>query len=141
MITIDDKYFDCVRQFPLVEIDDDNYDQAVEMLASLMHRQLTAGECAYKKLLEHLIKEHEKPHADGLENIEPHELLAGLMELHGLNQTKLAEVLECRQSYISAMLRKDKPISDATAVKLGKYFAVNPNKFLRKIPFGAVLSL
>lgn len=136
MITVDDKYFDCVRQFPLVEIDDEGYDQAMEMLGSLMHRKLTPGECKCKKLLQHLIKEYEKPYADKLEDINPHELLAGLMELHGLNQTKLAQILECRQSYVSAILSKEKPISEETAIKLGKYFQVNPNRFRKKIPIG-----
>ncbi len=58
----------------------------------------------------------------------PHEVLQGLMEARGLNQSALQDVVH--QSNLSAILAGKRSISAALAAKLADFFDVNPGVFI-----------
>ncbi len=58
----------------------------------------------------------------------PHEVLQGLMEARGLNQSALQGVVH--QSNLSAILAGKRGISTTLAAKLADFFDVNPGVFI-----------
>ena len=59
----------------------------------------------------------------------PVRMLVSFMKDHHLNNSQLAQILEVSKGYISDMIHEKKPISIDMAIKLGKYFKVEPTAF------------
>lgn len=131
--TIDRKAYGelLAKEAPTRITNDAEHQAALEHTKAIILRENEASreELAYLDLLITLIEEYERKRwPRKRQKVSPREMLAFLMEEHGLSQSDLPEIAS--QSNISAMLSGRRPIGPATAVKLGKRFRVGPELFL-----------
>ena len=78
-------------------------------------------------LISKLVEDYDTSHY-AIEASEPNEVLRYLIEMRGLKQGDLAEIVP--QSNLSAILAGKRKISATLAGKLGKYFNVSPAVFV-----------
>ena len=78
-------------------------------------------------LVSELVAEYDTSHYN-IEASEPNEVLRYLMELRGLKQGDLAEIVP--QSNLSAILAGKRKISATLAGRLGKFFNISPAVFV-----------
>lgn len=67
------------------------------------------------------------------QKIAPARLLQSFIDDHQLTGTKMANILGVSKGYISDILNGKKPITIEIAIKLGKYFKVEPTAFYNPI--------
>ena len=128
--TLPDTYFDLVKQFPLVHINDDGHlTQAQEFLDGLLKRDLDEGGAAYLNAMSDLIEIYEEarePSSDA----SAEDVLRELVNASGLSQQALSKAVGIAQSTISAFLTGDRKMTTGHIMKLSRYFEVSPAVFL-----------
>ncbi|CAA6816039.1 MAG: HTH-type transcriptional regulator / antitoxin HigA [uncultured Aureispira sp.] len=88
--------------------------------------------------LEILIEDWDKKHST-VEDLDPIDILKGLMKSHKIKQVELANMLNISESYMSNILAKRKGISKNVIYKLSKQFKMSQDAFNR--PFQLVNEL
>jgi len=88
--------------------------------------------------LEILIDDWDEKHST-VEDLDPIDILKGLMKSHKIKQVELASSLSISQSYMSNILAKRKGISKNVIYKLAKQFKMSQEAFNR--PFQLVNEL
>jgi len=91
---------------------------------------LSTGENDYVDALTHFIEAYEQRKFSPPARSSPRVLLADLMQMHGLNVTKLGQIIGSR-GMASDILAGKRAISVNIAGKLGEHFAVAPHIFIR----------
>jgi HTH-type transcriptional regulator / antitoxin HigA len=90
--------------------------------------KLTPEEGRLFELMVKLVSDYENEHFD-IPDASPREILAHLMEEHGLNQVDLVEIFGSK-GITSEVLNGKRVISKAHAKKLAEYFHVSPELFI-----------
>jgi len=131
---LDSAYMTLVMEFPLVPLRrKSEFNDAVRVMKKLAYRlnTLTRGEADYLTVLGDLIAQYEKKLLRLAEETTPREALAYLMEVNGLVQTDLVDLVG-HKSNLSAFLSGQRGLSKRAACRLAEYFAVSPALFLPK---------
>ena len=121
--------FDRVAHLRPIRSEED-YDHTVALMNTLLDAVGDEEEHALSGLLDlvsALVEEYDTHHYS-IEAFEPKEVLRYLIEMRGLNQGDLAEIVA--QSNLSAILAGKRKISATLAGKLAKYFNVSPTVFV-----------
>lgn len=106
------------------------YDRTVALMNSLLDVVGDKADHALSGLLDlvgELVADFDATHY-AVEAADPKEVLRSLIEMRGLKQSDLADVLP--QSNLSAILAGKRSISATLAGKLAKYFNVSPAVFV-----------
>ena len=106
------------------------YDRTVALLNYLLDVVGEQDDHAFVGLIDlisKLVEDYDDSHY-AIEATEPNEVLRYLIEMRGLKQGDLAEIVP--QSNLSAILAGKRKISATLAGKLGKYFNVSPAVFV-----------
>ena len=106
------------------------YDRTVALLNYLLDVVGEQEDYAFAGLIDlvgKLVEDYDTSHY-AIEASEPNEVLRYLIEMRGLKQGDLAEIVP--QSNLSAILAGKRKISATLAGKLGKYFNVSPAVFV-----------
>ena len=106
------------------------YDRTVALLNYLLDVVGEREDHAFAGLIDlvsKLVEDYDASHY-AIEASEPNEVLRYLIEMRGLKQGDLAEIVP--QSNLSAILAGKRKISATLAGKLGKYFNVSPAVFV-----------
>ena len=109
---------------------DQEYDRAVTLMNCLLDTVGDKPKHALAGLLDlvsELVQEYDADHF-AIRASEPREVLRYLIEVRGLKQDDLAEIVP--QGNLSAILAGKRKISATLAGKLGKYFKVSPAAFV-----------
>lgn len=130
-----DDYLDLVRRFPLRPIRTDaDYDQAVEILSSLVGRAddgLTPGERDYADALGQFVGTYDDAHYPIQHELKtPLARLKYLMQEQGLSTTALGELLGSGQGQASLILNGRRELSKANIRILADHFKVSAALFL-----------
>ena len=138
MAQVPSKYLDLIRSFPLRPIRSDrDLDRAEAVLHRLLDADnLSAPEQDYLEILGNLIEEYEKQ-AHPIEDVPPHEMLAGLMEAKDVTQTEVSRAAGIPVSTISELLSQKRDFNVAHIEKLCAYFGIGPSAFIHvkeKVP-------
>lgn len=126
------EYLALVQEFPLVPIKNDReHKAAIRMSIKLGIKDygMTSVERDYFCVLDMLIHDYEKSKVKGKGRESPKELLKYLMDEHNISQADIARIIG-HESHVSAFLAGKRKLSKTEAIKLGKYFAVDPTTFL-----------
>lgn len=106
------------------------YDRTVSLMNSLLDIVGDREDHALSGLLDlvgELVADYDTSH-HAIQASEPNEVLRYLIELRGLRQSDLAEIVP--QSNLSAILAGKRKISATLAGKLAKFFNINPAVFV-----------
>lgn len=106
------------------------YDRTVALMNYLLDVVGEQEDHAFAGLIDlisKLVEDYDASH-DTIEASEPNEVLRYLIEMRGLKQGDLAELVP--QSNLSAILAGKRKISATLAGKLAKYFNVSPAVFV-----------
>lgn len=106
----------------------DNTTEVVDRLATLAKRSRDQEE--YLETLSILIERYDRDHVSENITSNPIARIKRLMKNHEMNASDLGRVLGSR-SLGAAILRGDRTISKANAVKLGDYFKMSPTAFFQ----------
>ena len=110
--------------------DENEYDKMVSFMNVLLDQVGDDEDHPLSGLLEltgDLVSRYEQKH-HFIDQVEPREALRFLMDVRGLKQEALAEIVH--QSNLSAILAGKRKISASLAGKLGKFFGINPAVFI-----------
>jgi HTH-type transcriptional regulator/antitoxin HigA len=121
----------CLMHLPRPIGDSVEYDNTVEVvdrLATLGKRSRDQEE--YLETLTILIERYDRDHLSEAVAADPVKRLRRLMENHDMNASDLGRVLGNR-SLGAAILRGDRAISKANAIKLGDHFEMSPGAFFQ----------
>jgi HTH-type transcriptional regulator/antitoxin HigA len=129
-VPADDVYLGLVREFPLRPLrSDSQLMRAIAMVDRLVKRDgLSPGEADYLAVLTDLVEAYEDEHEPDPE-LSPAEMLRALIEAKGVTQAKVAAETGVSESTISAILTGKRRVSHDARVRLGNYFAVQPQAF------------
>jgi HTH-type transcriptional regulator/antitoxin HigA len=129
--TMPNTYFELVRKFPLVWIqDDDHLAEAEEVIEHLLATDLDEGAQNYLNVLSDLVESYEEEHVR-ISDASEADVLRELMRANDLSQSKLARDTKIPQSTISAVLTGVRTLTKENMVRLGKFFNVSPAVFLK----------
>jgi HTH-type transcriptional regulator/antitoxin HigA len=109
---------------------EEEYDRTVSLMNYLLDIVGDQEDHALSGLLDlvsELVADYDKSHY-AIEASEPNEVLRYLIELRGLKQGDLAEIVP--QSNLSAILSGKRKISATLAGKLAKFFSISPAVFV-----------
>ena len=110
-------------------VDYANAVEIVDRLAVLDRR--TADQDDYLETLTILVGQYDdEHHAADLAQLSPRESLQYLMERHGMNSSKLGELLGSNRSLGGKILRGERQLSKAHLRILAAHFSVSPALFL-----------
>jgi antitoxin component HigA of HigAB toxin-antitoxin module len=109
------------------DVDYHNAAEVVDRLAMLKRRNKDQED--YLEAISTFIEKYDKELLDEHDTADAVETLRFLMEGHDMNASDLGRVLGNR-SLGAAILRRDRTISNANAIKLGEHFGVSPSLFL-----------
>lgn len=125
------KYLQLIRSFPLRPIRSGAELAGAEaVLHELLDaRSLSLPEQDYLEILGNLIEEYEN-RAHPIENLPPHEMLAGLLEAKGVTQTAVAKATRIPVSTLSELLSQKREFNLAHIQKLCAYFGIGPSAFI-----------
>jgi antitoxin component HigA of HigAB toxin-antitoxin module len=125
-------YLRLVTKFPLRPIKDDAHlDRALDVVESLIGRELDLGSEDYLAVLVGLVKAYERE-ASPIPDASEGDVLELLMEQRGVGQTDLQREVGIAQSTVSAVLKGARKLTKAQVVDLARFFRVNPAVFLPK---------
>ncbi len=128
--TLPDTYFELVKQFPLIRIQDEEHlAQAQEFLDNLLRQDLDEGGDAYLDALSDFIENYEEenePSADA----PPEDVLRELINASPLSQQQLSRAVGIAQSTLSAVLNGGRKLTTGHIMKLARHFHVSPAVFL-----------
>ena len=130
----DDDYMKLVGSFPLIPLrHEKQFSEAIKVMKQLAGRMslLTQGEADYLAVLGDLIKGYENKLPKLNETMSPQEALTYLMEVNGLAQADLVELVGYK-SNLSAFLGGHRELSKRAATRLAEFFGVSPSLFLPK---------
>ncbi len=121
----------CALHWPRPIHDDVDYDNASEMVGRLaLVKKRTTGQEEYLETLTMLIERYDRENVPTPEAQEPVAVLGYLMEGLQMSASDLGRILGNR-TLGPAIIRGDRKISKANAIKLGKYFKLSPAIFLQ----------
>lgn len=125
-----DSYYRLVRAFPLRPLASaDDLAAAQAALDRAFAEEGDAGIDAYVEVLATLIDEYERTvHPTAAE---PWQLVAHLLEARHIARESLAQQTRINLATLASILDEHKPITPATAAKLGPFFGVPMELFLR----------
>jgi HTH-type transcriptional regulator/antitoxin HigA len=124
-----DTYMKLIRRFPLKTIkNDDEHAEATEVISQLMGRNLDTGAGDYLDALLVLVNKYEDEHHALDESLSPREVLRALMELNGLNQAEIGDIIGS-ESAVSMFLKGDRGLSKPQIKKLADRFKVDAGLF------------
>lgn len=128
------EYMQLARRFPLVPIRNLNqFKRAIELVKELgLRSDLVEEEHGYFLVLCDLVEDYERKRILLGEETTPSEALKYLMEVNGLSQKDLVDLVGYK-SHLSAFLNGKRGLSKAAAVRLGERFKVSPMLFLPKL--------
>ena len=134
MAKVSEKYLDLIRSFPLRPI---RTDSELERATAVLHRLLDADtlstpEQDYLEILGNLIEEYEVTEHP-IEEVAPHEMLAGLMEANSISQVELSKVTGITVSTISELLSRQREFNVGHAERLAAYFGLKPTAFIEEL--------
>jgi HTH-type transcriptional regulator / antitoxin HigA len=111
--------------------DDVDYENASEIVAQLAAmKKRTTGQEEYLETLTMLIEKYDRENLPALEVQEPVKVLKYLMEGLKMSASDLGRILGNR-TLGPAIIRGDRKISKANAIKLGNHFKLSPAIFLQ----------
>ncbi|MGD0542621.1 MAG: hypothetical protein ABSB33_13995 [Tepidisphaeraceae bacterium] len=121
----------CALHWPRPIHDDVDYDNASEMVGQLaLVKKRTTGQEEYLETLMMLVEKYDRENVPTPEAQEPVAVLGYLLEGLKMSASDLGRILGNR-TLGPAIIRGDRKISKANAIKLGKYFKLNPGIFLQ----------
>jgi HTH-type transcriptional regulator / antitoxin HigA len=112
---------------PKVINDEQEYDNALKIVATLMNNELTPEETALLEVWAILIEDYEDQNYPMAEST-PQEVLLHLMEVKEVRQVDLMGILGSK-GVVSEVVNGKRSISKAQAKALGEFFKVNPSLF------------
>jgi HTH-type transcriptional regulator/antitoxin HigA len=126
-----DTYLDLIHRFPLKPIkDDDEHEQAVEIIQELIGRKLDAGAGNYLDTLILLVNKYEDENHTPLgTNLSPQEALHAIMRANGMSQAEMGKVIGS-ESAVSMFLKGERGLSKSHIKALVKRFRVDASLFL-----------
>ena len=126
-----DSYLKWILRFPLRPIRSDReLDQAVSMINALLDQEkLDRGEQDYLDVLSDLV-EHYEEEQHPIPPAGESEMLAFLMDVKDLNQTRLAHQAGIASSTISEVLTGKRQLTRQHIEKLAAFFQIPPGVFL-----------
>jgi HTH-type transcriptional regulator / antitoxin HigA len=121
----------CAMHWPRPIHDDVDYENASEIVAQLAAmKKRTTGQEEYLETLTMLIEKYDRENLPALEVQEPVKVLKYLMEGLKMSASDLGRILGNR-TLGPAIIRGDRKISKANAIKLGNHFKLSPAIFLQ----------
>ena len=105
----------------------------VDALAPRGEDSLTEAEADYLEVVSDLVEEHERPARDALAAAagDAIDVLRSILDDHGMTASDLGHLLGNR-SLGGKLLRRERSLSKAHMLALGRHFAVEPGLFLRE---------
>ncbi len=114
---------------PKIITSEEEYDLALESAEKLMNfKNRSPEQTAVLQLLVNLIEDYESKHYPMGESL-PHEMLQYLMEVRGLKQADLVEIIGSK-GVISEIVNGKRAISKNQAKALAEFFHVSPELFI-----------
>jgi len=124
-----DSYIKLVQRVPLKTIkNDDQHEEATEMVSELMGRDLDSGAADYLDALLVLVNKYEDEHHAIDETMTPQQALRSLMESNDLSQADIGRIIDS-ESAVSMFLKGDRDLSKAQIKKLADRFRVDASLF------------
>lgn len=126
-----DPYLNLVRRFPLKPIKNDaTHAQAVEMVESLMGRELDSGASDYLDTLILLVTKYEDEHHTPIgTDLSPQQALRAIMEANALTQADIGRLVGS-ESAISMFLKGKRELSKTQIKTLVERLHVDAGLFL-----------
>ncbi len=139
MITSGVKYKELIERCALRPLaSEEDLDAALDMQLELMNRlnSLEEEEKDYLKVLGNLIEAYEAVHhnLDDIPDGTPAEMLRWLMQINGMKQVDLCELLHITSGRASEIANGIRDMSKSQILILAQRFNVNPGMFLSKTP-------
>ena len=129
-LRIPDRYFELVKEFPLVPIRDDGHlTEAEAVLHHLLAENLDEGAEAYLAVLTDLVESYEDEHHK-IGDASEASVLRLLMQSNDFTQAELARRVGISASTISAVLSGGKSLTRRQIEGLASFFHVAPGVFL-----------
>jgi antitoxin component HigA of HigAB toxin-antitoxin module len=121
----------CAMHWPRPIHDDVDYDNASEMVGQLaVMKRRSIGQEEYLETLTMLIEKYDRENIAAPEAQDPIEVLKYLMDGLKMSASDLGRILGNR-TLGPAIIRGDRKISKANAIRLGKHFKLSPAIFLQ----------
>jgi antitoxin component HigA of HigAB toxin-antitoxin module len=125
-----DTYFNLVRRFPLVHLDDfAHLEAASALIDDLLRQDLDEGGRAYLGALTDLVEVFEDENV-AISDASESDVLRELMNANRLSQTRLAKEVKISQSTVSAVLNGRRSLTKAQIARLARFFNVPASVFL-----------
>jgi HTH-type transcriptional regulator / antitoxin HigA len=126
-----DSYMNLIRRFPLRPIrNDDEHEQAVEIVGELMRRELDGGTSDYLDTLILLVNKYEdENHSPKGLHLSPQEALRAIMNANNMSQARMGEVIGS-ESAVSMFLRGERELSKSHIRAIVARFRVDASLFL-----------
>jgi len=117
---------------PQAIVDDESYDNTVEMVDRLMaNGRLTKGQALYLETLTQLVEHYDAEHyaidTSGLSGLDS---LKHLLGENAMSATDLAKLLGVHASMGSKLLKGERQLTAGHMRKLGDHFKVDPSLFM-----------
>ena len=127
-----DTYFEWVRRHPLKSIQSDaDLDASQAVMDELLRQHLDAGGLAYLDALSDLVRVYEREH-HAVPPLAPHELLAYLLEEHGLSQADLVRRTGIAKATISDLVSGKRAFTVEQMHRVAEVFGVPATVFMPK---------
>jgi HTH-type transcriptional regulator / antitoxin HigA len=126
-----DTYMNLIRRFPLRPIkNDDEHEQAVEIVGELMGRELDGGTSDYLDTLILLVNKYEdENHSPKGLHLSPQEALRAIMHANNMSQARMGEIIGS-ESAVSMFLRGERELSKSHIRAIVARFRVDASLFL-----------
>jgi antitoxin component HigA of HigAB toxin-antitoxin module len=129
--SVSDRYFELVREFPLVPITSQSQnDAAAEVIHRLLQEELDGGGQAYLDVLSDLAATYEASLEAGDEPESPAERLRQFMELNHFTQVAFAKRTGIQQATVSDVLNAKRNFTTEQILSLSQCFKLRPGYFL-----------
>lgn len=131
MAKVSEKYLELIRNFPLRPIRSEaELGRAEKLLHELLDADnLTTPEQDYLEVLGNLIEDYEEK-AYPIDDLPPHQMLAGLIEAKGVTQTEVSKATGIPVSTISELLAQKRDFNVSHIERLCAYFGLGPAAFI-----------
>ena len=120
-----------IRRFPLKPLkNDDEHEQAVEIIAKLMGRDLDAGASDYLDTLILIVNKYEdEHHTPAGAHLTPRQALRAIMDANNLTQADIGKIFGS-ESAVSMFLKGERELSKSHIKTLVARFRVDASLFL-----------
>jgi HTH-type transcriptional regulator/antitoxin HigA len=124
-----DHYFELIKKFPLCPLrSDEELDEAIAVIDSLIVRSLDEGEQDYLDVLSSIVERYEAE-AVPMSPVSDADMLRHLIDARAITQAKLASDLGMPDSTISEILRGKRKMTRKQLSLVSKYFGVSSAVF------------